>query len=449
MFAEGFDNNAMNVHLVRTAQSSGVANKPGRRLYINRTGTSSNSNTLAHEFGHNFGLHHTHNGSFPCSGDNGDCANCWQEPVSRTMLQTIACGNFNNAKKCEVNGDGLCDTPADPNLDPFTGLINQSTCNWQVGPPSNFTDNWGVNWVPEIRNVMSYSLRSCRTNFSYSQAAAMFWELQNPIFSFKSTSAQHTISGPTLLCPNQTYTFTAPTQTGSQYYLWQVPDNWTLTGQGNQTVSITVPGWVPGEHDIFVNSFPGNSIAPLKVTFNTSQMTVFGPNEVADDGYCRVFYTTFIPGMTYTWSTSAPQGSGVTICSGQGTNTVTVSANQGSPSFFLNVSTSGLCGIPSNGSKYITVSGGGGGGPITRVISGEIQFYPNPAEELLFFRSDDHADFEIEQINILNIATRVSVFNQGCGRASDPLDISRLKGGVYLITYYHNNQLKTKKLIKQ
>jgi len=446
----------MNVHLVNDAPSSGAANKPGRRLYISKVKSPDALwNTLAHEFGHNFNLHHTHRGSCISSENNEDCGNCEQEPVSRTMSQPITCGNFNNSRKCEVNADGFCDTPGEPNMNQYANFNVVDTLSCSIKTiPSNFSDNWGVTWQPDVKNIMSYSWRRCRTKFSYSQVAAMYYEIQsNSKFSFKSTQASGNISGPTLLCPNQTYTFTAPNQLGAPYFLWQIPSGWNIAGQGNQTVQITVPSWSPGDHYIYVNSFsniyPGSSVAPLKVTFNNSQFAITGPNEIANDGVCRSFYTTNIAGLTYNWTTSAPNGSGITICGGQGTSSISVKASGSAPSFYLNVSTSGVCGIPANGSKYITVNTGGGGGPIARILEEDIFFYPNPSSKFLYVKDKNRADFKIENVYFINIKTGIPDLIIDCVEAAEQIDISKIRPGVYLIQYDVEGKVKTYKIIKQ
>lgn len=446
----------MNVHLVNDAPSAGSAYKPGRRLYISKLKSPDALwNTLAHEFGHNFNLLHTHHGSCLSNKNNEDCGNCEQEPVSRTMMKGIPCGNFNNSRKCEVNGDGFCDTPGEPEMNQYANftVIDTSSCLIQTIPP-NFIDNWGATWQPDVKNIMSYSWRRCRTKFSYSQVAAMYYEIQsNSLFSFKSTQASGNISGPTLLCPNQTYTFTAPNQQGAPYFLWQVPPGWNIVGQGNQNVQITVPSWSPGDHYIYVNSFsgifPGSSVAPLKVTFNNSQLTITGPSEIANDGVCRTFHTTHIPGLTYNWTTSATSGSGVTICSGQGTSSISVKATGSAHSFYLNVSTAGVCGVPANGSRFITVNTGGGGGPIARMSEEDIIFYPNPSSEFLYFKDKNRADFKIENVSFINIITGIPDLIIDCVEAAELIDISKIRPGVYLIQYNVEGKLNTYKIMKK
>ncbi len=105
-----------------------------------RTGT-----TLEHELGHAFNLRHTHNGS---------------------GSELVARPEDGRTYNCDVNGDGFCDTPADPSLSGWT--INYETC--EVTNTDDERDAEGYLFQPDGKNVMSYSpSKSCRSIFSPEQ----------------------------------------------------------------------------------------------------------------------------------------------------------------------------------------------------------------------------------------------------------------------------------------
>ncbi len=97
------------------------------------------SATLLHEFGHYFGLFHTHQYSFGL------------EKVDGT--------------NCNKTGDLLCDTPADPDL--------RSDVNDSCIYTGTSTDYDGAQYEPDLTLYMSYSLRDCRSTFSPQQVSIM------------------------------------------------------------------------------------------------------------------------------------------------------------------------------------------------------------------------------------------------------------------------------------
>ena len=92
-----------------------------------------NHSTFSHEVGHYFDLFHTHE---PFYGDE-----------------------LVDGSNCDVAGDLVCDTPADPQL----GGSNVSTACVYTGTA---TDPNGDLYVPDPSQLMSYSLKHCRDNFT-------------------------------------------------------------------------------------------------------------------------------------------------------------------------------------------------------------------------------------------------------------------------------------------
>lgn len=118
---------------------------------------NSSRTSMAHEIGHFFGLYHPHR--------NWKRGKHHQESVSRDR---IAHRLFVNAKNCELNGDAICDTPAEPNLARHT--------NKQCAYTADLKDNWGDVYKPQTNNIMSYPKWSkCRDNFTEKQIAVMLY----------------------------------------------------------------------------------------------------------------------------------------------------------------------------------------------------------------------------------------------------------------------------------
>jgi len=113
---------------------------------------ATNQSTLVHEIGHYFGLYHTHETAV------GDGA----EGVTRVSGES--CYN------CATGGDLLCDTDADPRLNRADVTVTSApACNYSAA----LADACGVAYTPDATNIMSYSLKACRTVFSPQQNARM------------------------------------------------------------------------------------------------------------------------------------------------------------------------------------------------------------------------------------------------------------------------------------
>jgi hypothetical protein len=98
----------------------------------NPTGLGNHS-TFSHEIGHYFDLFHTH--------------------------ETFYGDEFVDGSNCSDAGDLVCDTPADPVL----GSSNVSSACAYTGSE---TDGHGDPYAPDVAQLMSYSLKHCRDNFS-------------------------------------------------------------------------------------------------------------------------------------------------------------------------------------------------------------------------------------------------------------------------------------------
>ncbi|MBN2891995.1 MAG: hypothetical protein JXL97_09020 [Bacteroidales bacterium] len=153
---------AINIYYVNILQSKFFKNKTNYHGTYNSFNNSiisirhASQTTLTHEIGHFFGLKHPHN--------HWKRGKSRQESVSRSQTKGLL------AKKtvCEVNGDGLSDTPAEPNLSKFT----DKDCNY-IG---EITDAWGEPYHPNTNNIMSYpGNRACRDNFTTMQKSVMLY----------------------------------------------------------------------------------------------------------------------------------------------------------------------------------------------------------------------------------------------------------------------------------
>lgn len=166
--------NAINLYFFGSFTDSkiaGIANFPKYIFYNNADQTnrilmattgsiSSISSTLIHEFGHYFGLFHTH--------------------------ETINGQEYPSGTNCSYTGDLLCDTPADP-FSVISDLDDPRVCvkyNWFYGyyywDCSYYL--FGYEYNPPIYNYMSY-YNSSRNSFTNGQLNRMYSALNYRLFS--------------------------------------------------------------------------------------------------------------------------------------------------------------------------------------------------------------------------------------------------------------------------
>ncbi len=137
--------NVINVYFANTVTSRGnnlcgYAYFPGGPdMVLMANGCATNGSTLPHELGHYFALYHTHGKSNSTQTDE-----------------------FVDGSNCSTAGDEVCDTPADPQLG---GSNVDNNCIYT----GTDTDSKGAAFTPDTRNLMSYSLKSCRNIFSQGQ----------------------------------------------------------------------------------------------------------------------------------------------------------------------------------------------------------------------------------------------------------------------------------------
>ena len=143
------DNNTINVFFPNEIYKNGVEVggyaylPPGPKVvFVSSDNTLYSDNTLAHEIGHFFDLYHTHGAT-----DYG------------TTSELV------DGSNCDVAGDMVCDTPADPNLDQ---LVN-GNCEYA----GTLIDANGQVYQPDVKNIMSYSNGGCMKYFSEGQFARM------------------------------------------------------------------------------------------------------------------------------------------------------------------------------------------------------------------------------------------------------------------------------------
>lgn len=152
--------NAIDIYLLPTnVMGAGIASGiPGRALVIGGMENGiplGSSVVLSHEMGHCMGLYHT--------------------------FYTGSCPELVNGSNCDICGDYICDTPADPGHLSYN--INDN-CEWT----GTETDANGQLYSPDPKLIMSSSNVSCMQYFSAGQGERMInYLLSDPILENRVT----------------------------------------------------------------------------------------------------------------------------------------------------------------------------------------------------------------------------------------------------------------------
>lgn len=157
LFKTNYVSGLINIYFTETVINNSEVNICGysnnnekKDIIVLNNNCAKNNSSLAHELGHIFSLIHTHG------------------PDNNKMTT-----EFVDGSNCDTDGDGICDTPADPGLS--SNIIN-NFCDY-VG---NKTDAHGDIFSPDTGNIMSYSRKACRDHFTPQQLARI-----NAYFKFK------------------------------------------------------------------------------------------------------------------------------------------------------------------------------------------------------------------------------------------------------------------------
>lgn len=140
-----YEPNTINVYLVDTVQTveggvQGYAYFPGGIdiIVIDKFNMNDYSDVFSHEMGHFFGLYHT--------------------------FETEFGNELADGTNCEVTGDLVCDTNADPDED--GNAIDEDLCNYSGPITQDSNGDW---YVPPTDNFMSYYQHECTCRFTTGQ----------------------------------------------------------------------------------------------------------------------------------------------------------------------------------------------------------------------------------------------------------------------------------------
>ena len=450
----------INMHFVIDAPWGGKAkfpwDNPNYACAIN-TGSGSMGRTMAHEIGHVLGLYHTHESARSSDHYNEDAGDCYQESVSRTRTQGIGCVSTIGRRKCEVNGDQLCDTPADPGLFkdnrvPASYVGNNCIYQSNLGG----TDNWGDQWQPSTSNVMSYSTSTCFENFS----ALQFGKMSGYIPEIGISPVSFNIVGNGQLCIGQSSTYTVNALPGVNTYTWEVPSGYTIiSGQG--TNSVVVQKNVSAGGTIRVRPNFGAFEAAFEIK-NMSGVSIQGPTIVCPNiGYS--YEVPYYDNATYSWTVTNG-----TIIDGQNTRFPYIIFNgYNSSSLHVNISIAGCSTSVQSTIGVMRYSQSHCGSLMESSIDslmvendlfkldstsyqndqklniGQLNLYPNTASTYTNIAFPDDNSYDLIVYDFIGEV----VCKEENVRGQYRLDVSNFKSGLHLVNLLGNGKVYQQKLL--
>lgn len=204
--------------------------------------------------------------------------------------------------------------------------------------PSGWTGTSTTNIINVISSTTSGTI-SVKANSSCGSSVARTLTVNS-----SSPPAQPgTISGATSACSGTSLTYSVAAVSGATSYTWTLPSGWS--GSSSTTSINVIAGSTAGTISVTANGYCGNSAArTLAVSTGGTAPATPGAMTGTDYGLCgmsNVVYTVpVVSGMTYNWTVPT----GVTITSGQGTNSITVKYPATNINANISVTASSGCG---------------------------------------------------------------------------------------------------------
>lgn len=443
-------NNVINIYFANTVTSSssgsglcGYAYFPGGpEVILMANSCTTNGSTLSHEIGHFFALSHTH-GNLNGATDSA-------------LTDELADGS-----NCSAAGDFICDTPADPQL----GGSNVSTSCQYTG--SAFDGN-GQAFSPNTFNIMSYSRRICRTQFSPQQYARIFAVYQIARAPMACPSFNVDIASSfTRECSNTLEVDFIDNSVGATSWEWDVNGDdvidytiqnptHTYTNEGLYDVTLSISNGLNSITKVYQNYIEVgvNDINTTQLILNL--VTDDFPNEIAwnlKDSNNTVLYSSppYIDGVDdfqtfneiftiaenecYSFEITDSFGDG--ICCNQGFGSYTLITLEGDT-----VTTGGDYGLGET--TYISNAVLG---VSDYFENNTLSVYPNPTNTTLHVKLSNTVELP-ESFSIYNMLGQQIATERVSGASDLVIDVSSYSEGMYFIKLNKDSKTKTIQFVK-
>ncbi len=256
-----------------------------------------------------------------------------------------ACGIFSNSKSMTITNKA-------PNISisGSTSVCGKTTVVYSASNIANTYYSWSVpNGITILTgdgtNTIQASIDNTFASGTISvTASTSCGDSTANLAIFSNTQQPQSITGTTQLCgySNSSVTYATPSIAGVTSYNWSVPVDATIvSGQGTNTINVSFPtsfttgsigvaltgtcGTGPQKSITVTSSLPKATITGPAIICNSSAVTYDTSGNIVTTVYGTETYSvpTIAGATSYQWTVPA----GVTIVSGQNTNSITISAN--------------------------------------------------------------------------------------------------------------------------
>ncbi|WP_299333982.1 T9SS type A sorting domain-containing protein [uncultured Psychroserpens sp.] len=436
-------NNVINIYFANSVVSSssggglcGYAYFPGGpEVILMDNSCATNGSTLSHEMGHFFALSHTHGG------------------INGTLTDELVDGS-----NCDSAGDFICDTPADPQL-------SFSNVSFSCSYTGSTTDSNGDTFAPNPLNIMSYSRKACRTEFSQGQYARIYsvYQASRAVMACPSFNVD-IAANYTQDCSTSVDVAFTDNSVGATSWQWDVDGDdiidytiqnptHTYTSSGDYDVTLTISNGSSSLTKVY-QEFVGVGANEINTTQINLELTTDNyPGEIAwtlknsagttlysSPGYSTAGETVtenFIVATNDCYTFEITDGFGDGICCGQGLGSYRLSTLEGAT-----IKTGGDYGTGETVFMSNALLG-----VDDYFVNNPISVYPNPTKDILNIKLSNTSDLP-DAYTVYNVLGQV-ITSKIIQQDDDlSIDAQNLSEGIYYVKISKGNNSSTVSFIK-
>lgn len=331
----------------------------------------------------------------------------------------------------------------------ISAVSNATSYNWLAPANSSIISGQGSTLITVLYNgsFLSGNISVNASNCSGSSVAKTLAVTKTP-------KAPVAISGPIYNICNTTtgISYTIAPVAGATSYTWIVTGGSIVSGQGTTAITVDFPAsFTSATVKVAANTSCATGVLKtLKVYQAPNKPLVITGNTLVCPGLNYTYTTAAVANVTsYTWTVPT----GWTIVSGQGNNTITVTAGAAGS---IKVAPGNAC--KTGASRTLAVNTNVNCRTADPVIANEynsitdVKLFPNPTENFstIIFNAENEMAYNMEVTNTLGQVIMQQNGTTAIGINSISINLSNNQGNLFFVNLsYGNNRLQRLKLVKQ